>query len=92
MTFFITLLFIFMFLSMYRLFKGPAFHDRLLSLNLVSVHIILIICFFSVLFERSFLLDIAIVYALLSFAEIIAFLKLYEKNSESEKESEVESP
>lgn len=79
MTFFLLLLFIFMFVSMFRLFRGPTFHDRLISLNLVSVHIILILCFFSVLYEQSFFMDIAIIYALLSFSEIIAFLKLFKK-------------
>ncbi len=90
MNIFLVWLFIFMFVSMYRIFVGPSFHDRLLGLNLVSVHVILILCFFSVLFDQSFYMDIAIIYALLSFSEVIAFLKLYKKEGSVETEMEKE--
>lgn len=63
--------------SMYRLLKGPTFYDKLMSISLISVHIILIMCTVAVIYDKSFYLDIAIVYALLSFSEIVAFLKLF---------------
>ncbi len=63
--------------SMYRLLKGPTFYDKLMSISLVSVHIILIMCTIAVIYEKSFYLDIAIIYALLSFSEIVAFLKFF---------------
>ncbi len=63
--------------SLYRLIKGPTLHDRLLSVNMVSSIFILILCTISIMYGKSYYLDAAIVYALLSFAEIIAFVRLY---------------
>jgi multisubunit Na+/H+ antiporter MnhF subunit len=34
-------------------------------------------CTIAVIYEKSFYLDIAIIYALLSFSEIVAFLKFF---------------
>lgn len=61
---------------LYRLVRGPLLEDRLLALNVIAVLIILIMCYFSVLYDQSFYLDIALIYALLSFAEILAFVKI----------------
>jgi multisubunit Na+/H+ antiporter MnhF subunit len=63
--------------STYRLFVGPTSQDRLLGLSLVSVEATLILCIYAVLLGQSLYLDIAIILALLSFAQITAFLKLH---------------
>ncbi len=60
---------------LYRLIRGPLLEDRLLALNVVAVLIILIMCFHSLIYGQSFYLDIALVYALLSFSEILAIVK-----------------
>lgn len=64
-------------LSLYRLFAGPTVFDRLMAMNLVSAQIILLMCFHAVEQGRSFYLDVAMIYALLSFAETIAFVRFY---------------
>ncbi len=61
---------------LYRLVRGPLLEDRLLALNIIAVLIILIMCYFSIMFEQSFYLDIALIYALLSFGEVLAFVKI----------------
>jgi multicomponent Na+:H+ antiporter subunit F len=61
--------------SLYRLVFGPSIEDRILAINVVAVIVILIICLYSIYYERSYYLDIALVYALLSFGEVLAFAK-----------------
>ena len=60
---------------LYRLIRGPLLEDRLLALNVIAVLIILIMSYHSLIYEQSFYLDIALVYALLSFSEILAIIK-----------------
>ena len=57
--------------TLFRIFLGPTIWDRLLGLNLLSSKIIILIALYSLLMEKSYLLDIAIVYALLGFISII---------------------
>lgn len=63
-------------LSLVRLFVGPTPWDRVISLQLVSVQVVLAMCLHAVEHGRPFYLDVAAVYALLSFAETIAFARL----------------
>ncbi len=62
-------------ISGWRLFAGPSFQDRLLAANLISGQIVLMMCYFAVHEGRSFYLDVAMIFALLSFAEVIAFVR-----------------
>lgn len=55
---------------------GPKLWDRILSLNLVTIKTILIIVVYSSMENSSVLLDVAIIYALLSFIGTI-FLALF---------------
>jgi multisubunit Na+/H+ antiporter MnhF subunit len=75
MTAAVATLFVLMACSLYRLAVGPTFFDRLLSLHLVSAQIILLMCIHSVRLGKAFYLDVAIVYALLSFVETFVFLR-----------------
>ena len=61
--------------SLYRLLRGPLLEDRILSLNIFAVLVIILIVWYAIVYEQSFYLDIAIVYSLLSFAEVLAFVK-----------------
>lgn len=72
---FIMVLFVFLFFATYRLVVGPTTEDRLLGLNMVAAHIVLILSMLAVEFGQSFYLDAAIIYALLSFSEIVAFVR-----------------
>ena len=54
-----------------RVVKGPSIWDRLLSLSLISTKVILIIVIYASFHETAYLLDFAIVYALLGFISII---------------------
>jgi len=54
-----------------RVVRGPSIWDRLLGLNLIFSKVILIIVNYASLHETAYLLDFAIVYALLGFVGII---------------------
>ena len=61
----------FMMVYAWRVFRGPSVWDRLLGVALISAKVILFIVLFSSLRGTAYLLDIALIYALLSFAGII---------------------
>jgi multicomponent Na+:H+ antiporter subunit F len=50
-----------------RAVKGPSIWDRLLGLSLIATKVMLIIVFFASYNQIAYLLDLAIVYALLGF-------------------------
>lgn len=54
-----------------RVVRGPSIWDRLHGLSLVSTKVILIIVFYAAVRDTAYLLDLAIVYALLGFISII---------------------
>jgi len=74
-------LYAFMALSLVRLFVGPTFYDRLVALHLVSAQIILLMCLQAVRIGRAFYADVAMLYALLSFVETIAFVRFGSRRS-----------
>jgi len=59
-----------------RVIIGPSVWDRLLGMNLILSKTILIIILFASIFETTFLLDFAIIYALSGFIGTI-FLALF---------------
>ena len=61
------ILFGFLPIYLFIIIKGPSIWDRLLGMNLISAKIMIIIVVFASIFETAYLLDFAIVYALLGF-------------------------
>ena len=59
-----------------RVIKGPSVWDRLLGMNLILSKTIIIIVLFAAIFDATFLLDFAIIYALSGFIGTI-FLALF---------------
>jgi len=59
------------FMVLLRILLGPTIWDRLLGFNMLSPKIIILMALFAMSAEKSYLLDVAIVYALLSFVSII---------------------
>ncbi|GAB6106415.1 monovalent cation/H+ antiporter complex subunit F [Fusibacter bizertensis] len=62
--------------SAIRILIGPSLWDRLLSLNLVTSKLIMLIILIALIKQQTFILDLALSYALLSFMGII-FISLY---------------
>ncbi|MBQ9833085.1 MAG: sodium:proton antiporter [Clostridia bacterium] len=61
---------------MIRAVKGPRFTDRIVAVNIIGTLTIIIMCILSVYFKQDFLVDIAIVYALLSFIAVVVLTRL----------------
>jgi len=54
-----------------RILIGPTIWDRLLGFNLLSAKLIMILVLCAILFDRNFLLDIALTYSLLGFVSTL---------------------
>ena len=66
-----------MFFSLLRGIIGPRFTDRVVSINIIGTKTILIIAILSILWEESALVDVAMVYALISFLAVVVLSKCY---------------
>lgn len=78
-------------LALFRAFVGPTVFDRLLAVNVFGTKTVLLIAVLGFLDGRPEFLDIALVYAMISFIGIIAVLRFFEKgrfHAEDEPEEE----
>ena len=85
MTFLETALFviaIYIALVLVRVILGPTIWDRLLGLNTISAKIIMSIVIFSIITEQPYLLDVALVYALLGFIGTVLIARFIEKKGD----------
>ncbi len=71
-------IFITMALTLARALLGPTVYDRLLAVNSFGTLTVLLIAVHGFLMGRPAFLDIALVYALISFIGTIAVLKFFE--------------
>ena len=55
---------------------GPQFTDRIMAVNMIGTKTLLMVCVLAVLLQESYLVDVAIVYALLSFLAVVVLSKL----------------
>lgn len=60
------------FLCLYRAFKGPTVPDRILAINIVNTKTLVVLVLIAYIFRQGMYLDIALVYALLSFIVTVA--------------------
>lgn len=61
---------------MLRAYKGPRFTDRVVAVNMIGTITIVIMAMLSVALDADYLVDISIVYALLSFIAIVVLTRL----------------
>lgn len=67
--------------NVHRVVIGPTIHDRLIGVNVVGVNAVLLLVLLGVVFDRlEMFIDLAIVYALLSFVSFIAMGKYFERS------------
>ncbi|MCR5654977.1 MAG: sodium:proton antiporter [Lachnospiraceae bacterium] len=67
---------ILLFLLLIRACKGPTVADRLISVNMMGTMIMVIICILAVIKGEGYLVDIAIIYAMLSFLAVVLLTKV----------------
>ena len=72
---------------MYRVVKGPRFTDRILAVNAINTMITAVICLLSRFLGVAYLLDVALIYALLSFVGGTLLMRLLAAEKEEEDEA-----
>ena len=70
---------------------GPRVTDRIVAINSIGTMVIVIIAILSVLLEEAYLLDVCLIYAMISFVAVIVLTKIYtgvyrKEHSEEEEE------
>lgn len=69
-------------LSMYRIILGPTTPDRVVALDTINTFIVAIMIALSAAFKTVVYIDVAIVYALLSFISTLYIAKYLGENTE----------
>jgi multicomponent Na+:H+ antiporter subunit F len=65
-------------LSFFRIIKGPTAGDRFIALDAATTITTALLVILGVIYQRAWLIDVAIIYALLSFIAIIAISRYLE--------------
>ena len=68
------------FICMFRAIKGPSAADRLIAINVIGTKTIVLIVIVSFLLNETYFVDVAIVYALISFLSSIIIAKFIESS------------
>ena len=67
-------------ICMFRAIKGPSAADRLIAVNVIGTKTIVLILIVSFLLHEKYFVDVAIVYALISFLSSIVIAKFIENS------------
>ena len=68
---------IMVFLCFYFAIRGPRVADRLVAINMMGTIIIVIIAILALLLQEGYIVDICIIYAMISFLAVIILTKVY---------------
>ena len=60
-----------------RAIRGPRIADRVIAANMTGTLIVITICILSFLMGEGYLVDIAIIYTMLSFLAVVLLTKVY---------------
>ena len=69
------------FLSLIRALSGPTAPDRVVAINLIGTETLIIITLIARIYNQIYFLDIAMVYALMSFITTVGIAKYMEKGA-----------
>ncbi|MBW6462893.1 MAG: cation:proton antiporter [Dethiobacteria bacterium] len=69
------------FLSLIRALKGPTAPDRVAAINIIGTKTVVIITLIARIYEQIYFLDVAMVYALMSFITTVGVAKYLEKGA-----------
>ena len=62
---------------LFRAFRGPKTADRVVAVNMAGTVTILLILFLALLTEEGYLVDVAMIYALLSFLAVMLLCRIF---------------
>jgi len=60
-----------------RAIRGPRIADRVVGINMIGTIIIMMIAILALMLEEGYLVDIAVIYAMLSFLAVVVLVKIY---------------
>lgn len=60
-----------------RAVKGPRIADRIVAVNMMGTMVMVIIAILALLMQEGYLVDICIIYAMISFLAVIVLTKVY---------------
>jgi multicomponent Na+:H+ antiporter subunit F len=60
-----------------RAIRGPKIPDRIVAINMIGTMTILIIAILSVMLDEEYLVDICLIYAMISFLAVVVITKVY---------------
>ncbi|MGN1314015.1 MAG: monovalent cation/H+ antiporter complex subunit F [Lachnospiraceae bacterium] len=80
-------------LCLIRSIRGPKIADRIVAVNMMGTMVMVIIVVLSLLLKEGYLVDICIIYAMISFLAVVLLTKVYmgiyrERKIREEKERE----
>ena len=64
-------------LCLVRAIIGPRVADRIVSVNMTGTMVIVIIAILALMLEEGYLIDICLIYAMISFLAVIVLVKVY---------------
>lgn len=79
-TLYITLLILLSFMlliCLIRAVKGPRVADRLMAVNMMGTMVIVMISILALLLKEGYLVDICLIYAMISFLAVVVISKVY---------------
>ena len=63
--------------SIVRSVRGPGIADRIIAINMIGTMIILILAILSVYLVENYLVDVCLIYAMISFLGVVVLCKVY---------------
>ena len=69
------LMMVIVFVCLIRAIKGPRITDRVIALNMIGTLVVMMICILAYLLEEAFLIDVAILYALLNMLVVVVLTR-----------------
>ena len=60
-----------------RAIRGPRIADRVIAINMIGTLIVITICILSFVMNEGYLVDIAMIYTMLSFLAVVLLTKVY---------------
>ena len=64
-------------LCLIRAIQGPRIADRIVSINMISTLTIAMICILAIRQQQGYLVDVALIYALIGFLAVVVLCKVY---------------
>lgn len=64
-------------MAMIRAIKGPRIADRVVAINMIGTMTMLAIAILALALDQSYLLDVCLIYVMISFLAVVVLCKIY---------------